>query len=182
MIKIEDISMYNKGDDMEQYLQNLGRVCKKNFDVIRDFSKSPDIVVGNKQTIANNETQTFVFAFIPRKIVLAYSGVATVSGSTESGITTGYVTISVAERENTITVDGAFCSGIAETTSMTVLNGPLVGSIQVFSGETGIWIDWANFSGVLTWNTATKTLTITYTVLNTIVSDNKIGIVATAYI
>lgn len=138
--------------------------------------KAVDIVQVGKIGIADNDTSTLTFAFVPSKIVVNYSECNDGPGGA-FGRTTGQCVI-------TITGTDTFTSNLNHISRMSqsdFINRVDVGSSIIVRGYGGASVNSGSVIGTGTWVTATKTLTITWQETNTVTATNVVELVATAY-
>jgi hypothetical protein len=133
-----------------------------------------DVVQIGNTGIADNDTDILKFNFTPKKIVLNFSGIVYKdainqghgTGSCVITITGTNTFTSVLNRSSSFLADGTFSTDTA--------TGDTTNVIYIKAGGT-------YFVGTAVWNTAAKTLTITYQEANTTTASNGIDITAVAY-
>ena len=138
-----------------------------------------DVVQGYDAGIATNDTIVLTFAFIPSKIVLAYSGVVTHDTTGEDGHTTGHTIV-------TITGTDTYTKNAGSVSFTELSNGShypygITGDYLIYMYGGSDVSDAAIVTASGAWVTATRTLTLTFTIANADANYNKIEILATAY-
>jgi hypothetical protein len=138
-------------------------------------SKCVDVVQLSNTGISDGDTDTLVFDFVPTKIVLNYSISGRYVGSGQLGSSDGQTVI-------TITGTDTY-SSVCNYTVHTVTDhaGVLGNTTNIVAGMVATDPGNATVVAVGVWDTATKTMTLTYAETVTTVATTALLLVATAY-
>jgi hypothetical protein len=141
-----------------------------------------DIVRVYDNSIVGDDTIPFVFAFVPAKIVLTYSGRSTHDTTFERGFVSGEIVITITGTDTYSVAGGAngLYNNNGTLNASTNTNGT-VNIIFLFGGNDGV--DTCNLYATTvssTWTTATKTLLLDFDNYANLFNGG-VSIVATAY-
>lgn len=150
--------------------------------------KCIDIVQVNNLGIADNDTDTLVFDFVPSKIVIEYQTICVTSANGMWGMVKGQCVITITGTDTCTSL----MHGIKWYVDLRYVASPpndfgynyvSPDTTNAIAGRAGFKADagTALFNGVATWNTATKTLIITYQETMSDTESNLVQMTATAY-
>ena len=155
--------------------------ASKNLTSSGTVSALVDVQQASDEGIATNDTLALTFAFVPSKIVIDYSMRTSHDTSFQTGHSTGHCVVlitGVDTKTNNLNVT----FGRAGSALTFIVEHVFADTTNILYGKGGY--DGTDFCIVVAtgaWVTATKTLTLTFTVTNSDAANNDVELIATAY-
>ena len=143
-------------------------------------SKCIDIVQLSNLGIVSTDTDAITFDFVPSKIVIFWEYMGTGTGAGNVGGTRGQTVITITGT-NTFTSNTNSVRGGADGGSPAFAKYAQNDTTYIIAGYGGADTSWSSITSTGAWVTSTKTLTLTYTVTNSVTAANFVALVATAY-